>query len=406
MSNIFIAPKIKVGFQKRSDTFTGQLAYIIYYDEKGKLRKEKSWETWRDKTIDPQEFDNAPMDGFTLNKDIKRYSGGWFSSNRTMIRVHDPRGFEFEVTTENLIGILMHTDCLRRGLIGQFVYAWAGTELVLLPTNSEEYQNATKYTSGLAKNVSTKSLVPGVSYRTKREGDVIYMGRLNWYEYKGALYCNKLGVRREEKVHVFTNDDGKSFFKKSPSNFLSEPNSDQPVSNYAELMDKFNSKNYANKIVKYDFRPVIFNESTVEQQYYGPKLARSNYFHETVVNGTKIFSEAQASVVTKRNTVDGGRNDTFSIEGYDIHFEDWYGHNSVGMNPINGEMVEVVHSRSNGNRSYYSYSHNQTTKYDLEYMKKLPLFDLYVIYENGKEKRFTSIYQFTSNQEVSDNDDD
>lgn len=41
-SNIFIPKKIKVGFQERSDTFTKKLAYVIYYDQKGKLRKEKN----------------------------------------------------------------------------------------------------------------------------------------------------------------------------------------------------------------------------------------------------------------------------------------------------------------------------------------------------------------------------
>jgi hypothetical protein len=83
MPNVFIAPKIKVGFQKRTDTFTGMLAYIIYYDEKGKLRKEKSWEGWRDKKIDAQEFENVPTDGFTINKDIKRYSGERETSSDT-----------------------------------------------------------------------------------------------------------------------------------------------------------------------------------------------------------------------------------------------------------------------------------------------------------------------------------
>ncbi len=38
----FIPSKIKVGFQERSDTYTGKLAYIIYYDNKGVLRKERS----------------------------------------------------------------------------------------------------------------------------------------------------------------------------------------------------------------------------------------------------------------------------------------------------------------------------------------------------------------------------
>lgn len=41
-TNIFIPTKINIGFQERSDTYTGKLAYVIYFDEKGKLRKETS----------------------------------------------------------------------------------------------------------------------------------------------------------------------------------------------------------------------------------------------------------------------------------------------------------------------------------------------------------------------------
>ena len=36
-SNIFIPKRINVGYQNRSGTYTGKLAYIIYYDEKGTL---------------------------------------------------------------------------------------------------------------------------------------------------------------------------------------------------------------------------------------------------------------------------------------------------------------------------------------------------------------------------------
>lgn len=50
-ANIFIPTKINVGFQKRKDTYTGKLAYVIYFDEKGKLRKETSWQGWRDEGI-------------------------------------------------------------------------------------------------------------------------------------------------------------------------------------------------------------------------------------------------------------------------------------------------------------------------------------------------------------------
>ena len=36
-NNIFMPDKIRVGYQKREGTYTGKLAYVIYYDEKGKL---------------------------------------------------------------------------------------------------------------------------------------------------------------------------------------------------------------------------------------------------------------------------------------------------------------------------------------------------------------------------------
>lgn len=38
-----IPDKIKVGFQERSDTYTGKLSYVTYINKKGKLAKEISW---------------------------------------------------------------------------------------------------------------------------------------------------------------------------------------------------------------------------------------------------------------------------------------------------------------------------------------------------------------------------
>ena len=76
-SNLFIPNRIRVGFQTRNDTYTKKLAYVIYYDEKGKLRKEPSWNSWRDKKIDPEEFDNVPTEGFVLNKKVGGYAGDW-----------------------------------------------------------------------------------------------------------------------------------------------------------------------------------------------------------------------------------------------------------------------------------------------------------------------------------------
>jgi hypothetical protein len=397
MANVFIAPKIKVGFQTRSDTFTGKLAYVIYYDEKGNLRKQKSWEGWRDKKIDPQEFDNVPTDGFTLNKDIKRYNGEWFSSSRTMIRVHDPRGFEFEVTTENLIGILMHTDCLRRGLIGQFVYAWVGPELVLLPTNSEEYQNSVKYTAGLSKKVSAKDLVPGISYKTKREGDVIYIGKFNWYYYSSKNYGPCTGLRKEEKTHVFTRDEGKTFFEKSSMEFLAEANSTAPVSNYAELVAKFNKKSYANKIARYEFCPVPLN-TNIEKDSCGHStyLSRESYFMETDSPG--IFTECNVEIHTKwvYNNPTNHQSGERIFDGYTYNTYH-YGRPYPGIRQADGEMMVVQPAQEDERRSRYYY-YNQPV-YTEEQMKAKKFYDFYVVFENGTRRKIETLYELVNSDD-------
>jgi hypothetical protein len=92
-NQLYIPTKLKVGFQKREGTYTGNLAYIVYIDNKGVTRKEKSFEGWRDQTIDVLECDNSPRSGFILNKDIQRWSWSYYSSGRSMVRIYDSRGF-------------------------------------------------------------------------------------------------------------------------------------------------------------------------------------------------------------------------------------------------------------------------------------------------------------------------
>jgi hypothetical protein len=194
-SKLYIPDKVKIGFQNRDDTFTKKLAYVVYYDMKGELRKEKSWEQWRDKKIDPQDFANTPTEGFVLNKKVGGYKSHWNFRN-THIRVYDPRDFEFEISVPNLLFILTQCDCSRgKGLEGKFVYAWQGTELVLLPERSEEYQSSKTYTALQAVRVKAKDLQPGASYLTKKQECLTYIGKFDHYQIKELG-----GYRNDRKV--------------------------------------------------------------------------------------------------------------------------------------------------------------------------------------------------------------
>ncbi len=252
-TQLYIPKKLKIGFQNRSDTFTGKLAYIIYYDDKNKLRKETSWEGWRDKKIEPIEIENNPQSGLVLNKDIKRYNWSHFSSNRTMIRVHDPREFEFEITTENLIGVLMNTDCSKRGLCGDFVYAWCGQELVLLPTCSEEYQKAQEFTSLQAGKIRVKDLISGCVYKTKKQEDLIYVGRFDWYQ--ANSYKRKPRTGKKYYIFVRAEDTKCEHFLLKPSlDFLAARITETPVNNYSDIVERFQKNPHSSKIISFEIK--------------------------------------------------------------------------------------------------------------------------------------------------------
>ena len=238
---IFVPEKIKVGYQNRSDTYTKKLAYVIYYDQKNVLRKEASWNSWRDGKIEPEEFTNVPTNGFVLNKKVGGDSSGW-NHRQTYCRVYDPRNFEFEITVPNLLYILENTNSIKgKGLEGEFVYGWDGTDLLLIPTSSPDYDKIASFTEMVSKPevILGKDLILGGTYRTKQNNDWIYMGRFQ--EYNTNSYDDKNYGKSKGNNYFFYADTGygKTFTTlKSLSGKIVKLVSAEPVENYAELMEK------------------------------------------------------------------------------------------------------------------------------------------------------------------------
>lgn len=185
---IYIPKKLKIGYQKREGTYSNKLAYIIYYDEKGKLRKETSWESWRDKNIEPDEILNEPTSGFVLNKKAGGYRSHW-NTRQTYCRVFDPicEGIEFEIQIDNLLYILENTNSIKgKGLEGEFVYGWCDKQLILIPCDSPDYQDITKYSNILNENltIKAKDLILGATYKTKDNVEWTYLGKFDYYKSK------------------------------------------------------------------------------------------------------------------------------------------------------------------------------------------------------------------------------
>jgi hypothetical protein len=249
-SNLFIPTKLRVGFVNRNDTFTGKLAYVIYYDEKGQIRKETSWDSWRDKNIPAIEIDNKPHAGFILNKGIKRW--GHWGDKAEKVRVYDPRDFEFEIDIPNLLGILMHSDVSKRDITQECVYAWANSKLVLLPTNSTEYQESVAYTEKQNKSISTKELQLGHTYsQRKTDKELMYVGYFPWYDSDHNNYSYSTQILKGKK-HIFF--DGSSYVIPSVAT-LAEDITGEHSDEYADIVDQFHKSYRGSAIVGWELIP-------------------------------------------------------------------------------------------------------------------------------------------------------
>ena len=403
MNSLFIPKKCKVGFNIRDDCFTKKLGYVIAFDGK-KWRKENSWEGWRQKEGDSKgrsysyekkqyidsdekygeevrvlEFDNTPISGFVLNKKAGGGRSHW-NTRRTVSRIYDPRGFEFEIGIENLLYILEHCNCMRgKGLEGEFIYSWDGKDLLLLPSESPEFQSAMNYTGLQSLKISAKDLVPGCSYKTKKEDNLIYVGRYMWYE---TDWHNDKG-RKGKKCHIFWKEKevkpdeeiGGDFVIKNDVSFLAVKNSDEPVSNFAKIIDKFNKNPRSSDIVKCDLISGVFSDKIINTNHYGPGLEKYIYFGRE--NDEIIEFSIQSENEYERVN---------NVPNYNKYISKGYSSNRLKSFNEKTKSVKYFDNYYYSSRATTdSYRSSGKKIYQLEDLKRFDFCDLYITLENGNK---------------------
>jgi hypothetical protein len=204
-------------------------------------------------------YDNVPTSGFVLNKKVGGYSTGW-NHRQTYVRAYDPRGFEFEISVPNLVYILENANCIKgKGLEGEFVYGWDGTELVLVPVDSPDYQELAKLNKlRHAQNyVQAKDLKIGATYLGKNNVEYIYIGRFDEYEWTGH--------KKDKKSFYFytRGEKGGSFTTfSSVSQRLVAVVSEDCVDDYAEIYEALEHTTTFSPIdeSRYEYVPYTFDE--------------------------------------------------------------------------------------------------------------------------------------------------
>lgn len=167
---IFIPKKTHVGFQwnnYQDKSSIRNVVYITYEDEKGKLRKQTSWDGWRSTDIDPKVMDNVPLSGYKINE----------YAPRDYVQITHPDGHVFEIYTNRFLQLLKHCSVINGELQGEYVLAWSGPDITLLSTESEVYKTAQNFTKLKNSKVTKQSIEIGGVYEAKSLDKLVYLGK-------------------------------------------------------------------------------------------------------------------------------------------------------------------------------------------------------------------------------------
>lgn len=141
------------------------------------------------KGIPAATYENKPLTGFKMGREIRRNSG-WGQGN-VKWRIEDPRGFELEVSSPNFASIILCTTLENGEILEECVWARQGSDNVLLPVSSEVYKTAIANTSRINASISLKDLSAGHHVVLQNGNEGLYLGQHFCFEDHGLS-------RREE----------------------------------------------------------------------------------------------------------------------------------------------------------------------------------------------------------------
>lgn len=160
------------------------IGFLVPFDPSKKNARTNTVDNWAsgsgqgDKDLEDMAFvlDNKPYTGFRILKLCRRYQ-----TDNVVWRVEDPRGFQLEITSENLEYLLDHVDIKDGVMTGDLVWTTThqGGTLWLLPEGSEEYQKAREYLSCRNERISLRDV---------QRGDMVLLHDGRTVRYLGGMY--------------------------------------------------------------------------------------------------------------------------------------------------------------------------------------------------------------------------
>jgi len=184
LSSIKIPEKVYIGFQGRRSQDEVPLGFMTpYTDDQAGANRRATVDQWargygREKTFNSVILENKPMVGFKIGRAIRRHRS--WGGNASYVRIEDPRGFELEISIENLVMCMVDNIIDNGEIMAECVWGRDGNRNILLPTNSEPYKDSV---------ATTAAVSAAISLRDVKLGDEIVLVTGETGIYCGAMYA-------------------------------------------------------------------------------------------------------------------------------------------------------------------------------------------------------------------------
>jgi hypothetical protein len=168
------------------------LGFMTYKNSEGKIQHNDTLEKWRDQDLLRIAANNDPIEGFIIAGFVTRYS----TSNK-YFRIEDPRGYQLEISAENLCDILKCCTVENGVIKDKLVWGW-NNNLFLYKYDTDDYwEGIDNFDITSNPSIPLKQIKIGNTIKLRNGIEGIYCGLYHYLDYN---YRNDIFVLIEKKI--------------------------------------------------------------------------------------------------------------------------------------------------------------------------------------------------------------
>jgi hypothetical protein len=361
---IKIPDKHYVGFQKRGEDEIPLGFMTPDGEDQAAVKRKATVDSWasggyyarQNVAIPAQSFENKPMLGFKMGRNVK-HGYGWGQGN-VKWRIEDPRGFELEISSPNFAQIISLCVLEQGEIQEKCVWGRLGNENILIPVNSDVYKAAEANTARLNKSASLRDL---------NIGDFAVMQNGVEGTFMGAFFPI------ESSGHSFT-------FETKKRSFFAVKDDDGVITRFEVIASpKLSEIRPAGLTITIDEAEKQVNEALKAAE------ARNGYSSVLAVSTKAVKNTAQTLTITRVADYAEGRLRTLDVKNtrwtlicrnpvddrWGMAQGDWYIRgNTVQLDQIDHAKFladNTIKCVTEPQRGYYGYSsHHSTVRFEVD----------------------------------------